>query len=50
MTGVFVVVCSHCVLFYIRSTGANNGTGTANPAGAPEFTPRLIVGFVLLDL
>jgi len=31
-------------------TGATSGTGTAYPSGAPEFTTRFLVGFVLLDL
>ena len=31
-------------------TGATSGAGTAYPSGAPEFTPRFLVGFVLLDL
>ena len=26
------------------------GAGTVYPSGAPEFTPRFLVGFVLLDL
>jgi len=31
-------------------TGATSGAGTAYPSGAPEFTPWILVGFVLLDL
>ena len=31
-------------------TGATSGARTAYPSGAPEFTPRFLVGFVLLDL
>ena len=27
-----------------------SGAGTAYPSGAPEFTPRFLVGFVSLDL
>jgi hypothetical protein len=27
-----------------------SGTKTAYPSGAPDFTPRFLVGFVLLDL
>jgi hypothetical protein len=30
--------------------GATSGAGIAYPSGAPEFTPRFLVGFVLLDL
>jgi hypothetical protein len=33
-----------------RLTGVTSGVGTAHPSGAPEFTPRFLVGFVLLDL
>jgi hypothetical protein len=31
-------------------TGVTSGEGTAYPSGALEFTPRFLVGFVLLDL
>ena len=34
----------------INTTGATSGAGTPNPSGAPEFTPRFLVGFVLRDL
>ena len=34
----------------VNTMGATCGTGTAHPSGAPEFTPRILVGFVLLDL
>jgi hypothetical protein len=27
-----------------------SGAGTVYPSGAPEFTPRFLVGFVLVDL
>jgi len=33
-----------------RLTGVTSGVGTAYPSGAPEFTPRFLVGFMLLDL
>jgi hypothetical protein len=29
---------------------ATNGAGTAYLSGAPEFTPRILVAFVLRDL
>ena len=34
----------------INTAGVTSGAGTANPSGAPEFTPRFLVGIVLLDL
>ena len=34
----------------INTMGAITGEGTAYPSGTPEFTPRLVVGFVLLNL
>ena len=33
-----------------NTTGATGGAGTAYPSGAPVFTPRVLVGFVLFDL
>jgi hypothetical protein len=30
-------------------TGATNGAGTGYPPGAPVLTPKVLVGFVLLD-
>jgi hypothetical protein len=30
-------------------TGVTCGTGTAYRSGAPQFTPGILVGFVLLD-
>ena len=35
---------------YINTTGVTSEAGTAYPFGAPESTPRFLVGFVLLDL
>ena len=40
----------HRVCNYINTTGATSGTVTAHPSGAPEFTPRFLVGFLLFDL
>ena len=38
------------VSFNSNTTGVTCGAGFANPSGAHEFTPRFLVGFVLLDL
>ena len=44
------------LLFYIpysfvcNDKGVTSGLGIDNPSGAPEFTPRFLVGFMLLDL
>ena len=35
---------------YINTTGVTRGAGITDPSGAPEFTPRFLFGFVLLDL
>jgi hypothetical protein len=40
----------HLVCNYINTTGVTSEAGTAYPSGAPESTPRFLVGFVLLDL
>ena len=34
----------------INTTSVTSGAGTAYPSEAPEFTPRFLVGFVLLNL
>ena len=40
----------HRICNQINTTGTTSGAGTANPSGAPEFTPGFQWGFVLLDL
>ena len=35
---------------YLMRAILHGGAGTAYPSGASEFTPRFLVGFVLLDL
>jgi len=34
----------------LNTTGATSVAGTTYPSGAPEFTTRFLVEFVLLDL
>ena len=40
-----IIICNK-----INTTSATSGAGTDYPSGAPEFTPRSLVGYVLLDL
>ena len=40
----------HRVCNQIKTTSVTSGAGTSYLSGAPEFTPRFLVGFVLLDL
>ena len=40
----------HRVFNKINTTGVTSGAGIAYPSGAPELTPRILMGFVLLDL
>ena len=34
----------HRICYYINTTGATSGAGTAYPSGAPEFTPDILWG------
>ena len=34
----------------VNTTGATSGVELAYPSGAPEFNPKFLLGFVLLDL
>ena len=38
------------VSYNSNMTGVTCGTGTAYRSGTPQFTPGILVGFVLLDL
>jgi hypothetical protein len=42
--------CLNNLSIPLRFLNYTSGAGTAYPSGAPEFTPRFFVGFVLLDL
>ena len=45
-----MIFITGCVTRLTRWMGANSGAETAYPSGTPEFSPRNLVGFVLLDL
>jgi hypothetical protein len=39
----------YCEYIVSNMAGATGGVGIAYPCGAPEFTPRFFVGFMLLN-